>query len=128
MMKQISVMKRRPGMTMEEFIRDYEGRHAKFGEQLFAKARRYVRRYVQPENNPLTGQIVELDFDVIMEIWWDSRADFEAAMKALPSSELLPAVVESGKKLFATSNNPAFTVIEYESRMGGDITHSNPNA
>jgi hypothetical protein len=118
MLKQVSVMKRRPGMTMDEFIRDYEARHAAFGEQLFSKARRYLRRYVQPEKHPLTGEVVELEFDVIMEIWWESREDFEAAMKSLTSSELLPAVSESGKKLFASQNNPAFTVIEYESQMG----------
>ena len=63
MMKQISVMKRHPDLTMEEFVRLYESYHVKFGEALFAKAQRYVRRYVQPERNPLTGETVEMDFD-----------------------------------------------------------------
>lgn len=117
MLKQISVMKRHPDLTMEQFIRDYEERHAKFGEQLFAKAKRYVRRYVRPEKNPITGQVIELDFDVIMEIWWDARDDYEAAMRAVAKSNLLGAVTASGKRLFASQNNPAFTVIEYDSDM-----------
>lgn len=102
---------------MQEFIDYYENQHAKFGEVLFTKAQRFVRRYVQPEKNPLTGAIIELDFDVILEIWWDSRADFEEAMKAIPTSGLLDAIRESGRKLFASQNNPAFTVLEYETDL-----------
>lgn len=117
MIKQLSVMKRRPGMTMEEFISRYESHHAKFGEKLFAKAQRYVRRYVQPEKNPLTGVAVELDFDVIMEIWWDSRKDLEDAMKAIATSGLIEEIRDSGQKLFASQNNPAFTVTECDSDM-----------
>lgn len=117
MFKQISMMKRRPGLTMEQFIEQYESGHAKFGEKLFANARRYVRRYVQPQKNPLTGETQDLDFDVIMEIWWDSEADYTEAMKAVASSDLLPAIGESGTKLFASHDNPAFSVVEYDSEL-----------
>jgi hypothetical protein len=58
------MMKRKPGMTMAEFIDYYENHHAKLGETLMPLARRYVRRYVTPEPNPITGEIVELPFDV----------------------------------------------------------------
>lgn len=119
MIKQVSVMKRNPQLTMDEFRARYECHHAKFGEQLFANAARFVRRYVEPIRNPLTGEFEELDFDVIMEIWWHSREDQEQAMAALPGSPLLGAIVESGATLFATANNPAFTVIECDSDVAG---------
>jgi hypothetical protein len=119
MLKQISVMKRHPNLTMAEFIERYENHHARFGEILFAHSHRFVRRYVQPEKNPLTGQVEELAFDVIMEIWWDSRADFEAAMAAIPQSGLLPEIRASGEALFASQQNPAFTVLEYDSPVKG---------
>ena len=119
MFKQVSMMKRHPSLTLEQFIELYESRHAKFGEVLFADAKRYLRRYVHPQQNPLTGETKELDFDVIMEIWWDSEADFAAAMKALMTSDLLPAIGESGKTLFASHDNPAFSVVEYETKLGG---------
>jgi hypothetical protein len=119
MIKQISMMKRHPALTMEEFIARYESYHAKFGEVLFAKAARYVRRYVEPMRNPLTDEIMELDFDIIMEIWWKSSADFEQAMRELPKSNLLNAIKESGAALFASHENPSFTVREYESDLKG---------
>lgn len=121
MLKQVSMMKRHPGLTMEEFIARYEGHHAKFGEKLFGKARRFVRRYVQPETNPLTGEIAELDFDVIMEIWWDSREDFTDAMKGIATSGLLDDIRSSGEALFASQNNPAFTVVEHDSPMANPV-------
>ncbi len=120
-MKQVSMMKRRPDLSMDEFINYYENHHARIGEALFAKARRFVRRYVQPQKNPLTGETVELDFDVIMEIWWDTREDYEEAMAALAGNpEAIAAASESGAKIFASSSNPACTVIEYDSDMGTD--------
>jgi hypothetical protein len=117
MIKQVSMMKRHPDLTMAAFIDRYENHHAKFGEVLFAKAARFVRRYVQPQRNPLTGETAELDFDVIMEIWWNSQADFDDAMAAIPRSELLGAIRESGAKLFASHDNPAFTVLEYDTDL-----------
>lgn len=120
MIKQVSVMKRHPSLTMEQFIEQYEGRHAKFGEVLFKKARKLTRRYVQPQPNPLTGKVEELDFDVILEIWFDSEADLKEAMEGIATSGLIDQVRESGARLFATTNLPAFTVLEYESPVGGD--------
>lgn len=117
MIKQVSMMKRHPDLTMDEFIDLYENRHAKFGEVLFAKAQRFVRRYVQPQKNPLTGVTAELDFDVIMEIWWDKQQDFDDAMQAIPKSPMLSEIVASGARLFASPNNPAFTVVEYDTDL-----------
>ncbi len=119
MFKQVSMMKRHPSLTMEQFIELYESRHAKFGEVLFANASHYVRRYVKPQKNPLTGETKELDFDVIMEIWWKNEAEFAEAMKALVTSDLLPAIGDSGKTLFASHDNPAFSVVEYVTELRG---------
>ena len=38
-------------------------------------AQRYVRRYVTPEKNPLTGEVIHPGYDCIMEIWWNTRED-----------------------------------------------------
>ena len=123
MIKQISMMKRHPGLTVEQFITRYESVHAKFGDKLFSRSKRFVRRYVQPLRNPLTGKLGELDFDVIIEIWWETREAYEADMKGLAQSDLLPAVRESGATLFASHDNPAFTVVEYDSDFGTDWSY-----
>jgi hypothetical protein len=118
MYKQIGLMKRKPGMTMEEFIDRYENGHVKIGENVFLRAKRYMRRYVTPLKNPLTGETKELDFDVIMELWWDTTEDMAADMKDFAASDLVPLIKESGANLFASADNPAFTVMEYETPRG----------
>jgi hypothetical protein len=112
--KQVSVMKRHPDLTMDQFIELYEARHAKFGEILFKDANRYVRRYVQPMANPLTGKVEDLAFDVIMEIWWDSPEALVEGLKGIAASGLIDQIRASGETLFASQNNPGFTVVEYE--------------
>lgn len=118
MIKQVSVMKRHPSLTMAEFIERYEGGHAKFGEVLFKDAKKLTRRYVQPQPNPLTGETQELAFDVILELWYESQAELDAALAGIATSGLIDQIRESGAKLFASANNPAFTVIEYDSPVG----------
>jgi hypothetical protein len=117
MLKQLVLLKRRPGMTLEEFEEYYETRHSLLGIKYMPLARRYFRRYVKPEPNPVTGQVVELDFDVITEIWWDNREDFEATMKTIGEAELNTIFREDEKNIFSSHNNAVFTVEELESTM-----------
>ncbi|TAL02230.1 MAG: ethyl tert-butyl ether degradation protein EthD [Rhodospirillaceae bacterium] len=124
MLKQVFLLKRRAGMTMEEFKNYYENHHAKFGELFLTTARRYVRRYVRPQKNPLTGQVVELDFDVIMEIWWDSKEDSKAAMKKATEEGLFKLIYEDEEKLFNTHDNRVFTVEEYDTDLPRSVMRS----
>jgi hypothetical protein len=123
MVKQIVFLKKRDDMTADQFMDYYETQHSQLSARLDAppplpNAQRYVRRYVTPEANPLTGEVIHPGFDCIMEIWWNSRADFEAAMKGLGNPEFLEARLADELKLFATNSNPVCTVIEVESPVG----------
>ena len=117
MLKQITLLKRKPGLSMEAFIDYYENHHARMGERFLRRARRYQRRYVRPEVNPITGEAVELDFDVVMELWWDSRADFEATMAEISGGEAHALMVEDEERLFASHDHRTFTVEEMETDM-----------
>ncbi len=124
MIKQVCLLKRRPGMTMDEFINYYENIHSKIAVDALKLARRYVRRYVRPEKNPITGEVVELDFDVVMELWWDSREDFEITMKKFGEGDLYKIVHEDEEKIFSTHENRVFTVEEYDSDLPRSVMKS----
>ncbi|MCB2079263.1 MAG: EthD domain-containing protein, partial [Novosphingobium sp.] len=71
MFKQICFFRKRPDMTAEEFLDYYENQHsqlaAKMGrKRTIDKAVRYVRRYLQPELNPVTLEAHDPGFDCIM--------------------------------------------------------------
>ena len=117
MLKQVLLMKRRPGMTLDEFIDYYENHHVKLVEKYVQLARRYVRRYVKPQKNPMTGELVELDFDVMTEIWWDSAEDLKATGKLLAQDNAYPAIWKDEENLFSSHDNRTFTVEEYDSEL-----------
>jgi hypothetical protein len=122
MLKQVCLLKRRPGMTMDEFKHYYENIHSKLGEKYLPLARRYIRRYVTPEKNPVTGEAEELDFDVVMELWWDSREHFDSSMTKLGDPDIHKEFFEDEERIFNSHHNRVFTVEEHESDMGWDWT------
>lgn len=127
MIKQVVFLKRRPDMTMQEFMDYYENQHSQLSKRIGAKpplpnAQRYVRRYLTPEKNPLTGEVIESGYDCIMEIWWNTREDFDAAMQGLSNPEHLAARMADERKVFASNNNPVCTVEEYDSPVGPNNT------
>jgi len=75
MYKTVMMFRRNPAMTREEFIDYYETKHSKFIAKLQG-VRKHVRRYV---TKPADTDGEPLDFDVIMETWFDDKAAGEAA-------------------------------------------------
>lgn len=130
MLKQICFFRKRPDMSMDEFLDYYENQHSQLSKKMgrapsIPNAVRYVRRYIVPEKNPVTGQVIDPGFDCIMEIWWNSREDFENSQRIISDPARLPSIKEDEAKLFASHNNPVCTVIEHDSPMGpnGEATH-----
>ncbi len=131
MFKQICFFKKREDMTMEEFMDYYENQHSQMAKKQGLKpaipnARRYVRRYIKPEMNPVTGEVHDPGFNCIMEIWWDSREDFENSQRLIADPERLPHTKADEANLFASHANPIYSVIEEsDSPMGpnGEPTH-----
>ena len=123
MLKQICFFRKRPDMTMEQFMDYYENQHSQLSKRMgrapsIPNAVRYVRRYLVPETNPVTGEVIDPGFDCIMEIWWNSREDFENSQRLIADPARLPAIKEDEDRLFASHSNPVCTVIEHDSPMG----------
>ncbi len=123
MLKQICFFRKRPDMTMDQFMDYYENQHSQLSKRMgrapsLPGAQRYVRRYIVPEKNPVTGAVIDCGFDCIMEIWWNAREDFENSQRIISDPARLPAIREDELNLFASHDNPVCTVIEYDSPMG----------
>ena len=84
-------------------------------------AQRYVRRYImKPEKNPITLEEIHPGYDCVMEIWWNSREDFDKAMVRVHDPKFLQQRMDDEKRLFASHSNPVVKVVEYDSPMGPD--------
>lgn len=130
MFKQIVFMKKREDMSFDEFMDYYENQHAKLSAKMgrspsIPNAQRYVRRYLKPEKNPVTGEVHDCGYDCLMEIWWNSREDFLNSQAIIANPDRLPSIMEDEAKFLASHANPVVSVEECDSPMGpnGEATH-----
>jgi hypothetical protein len=108
-------LKRKSGMSLEAFRDYYESTHAKLCEKYAVGSRRYVRRYVTPLPDPVTGKTEELAFDVVTEIWIDNRVHFEKLVEAASRGEMPAEVLADEERVFDRSKSRFATVIECDS-------------
>lgn len=100
----------------------YENQHSqlakKIGKSGIPNAVRYVRRYLTPVKNPVTGEVHDPGYDCLMEIWWNSREDFDNSQRLISDPARLPHTMADEKKLFASHANPICLVEEHDSPVG----------
>ncbi|MBS1677733.1 MAG: EthD domain-containing protein [Actinobacteria bacterium] len=79
MYKTVWLLRRNPAMTREEFVEYYETKHSKLVGH-FDGVVKYFRRYPE-EGKSLAERSTPggVDFDVVMELWFESREAFDAA-------------------------------------------------
>ena len=76
--KLLLFLKRNPGMSVAEF-RDYcENVHSKMGEKFSEGIARYMRRYVQPPPDPVTGMFNDLESPLLLHAAATSSASSTA--------------------------------------------------
>ena len=117
MIKVVTLLTRKPGMSREAFIEHYETHHRKIGEKyLSGFAVKYQRRYLQSAG--FRGQEgATLPFDVLMEIWYPDQDTLDAALAVLSKDEAQAEIVADEERLFDRDLIRSYTVEEYESDM-----------
>ena len=120
MFKMIGLLKRRPGMTVEEFREYYETKHRVIGEKyLKGHASKYMRRFLTPFPDPFTGNTPEPEYDVVLEVWYPDRATYEATSKLLRAPDAAAEIAEDEEQLFDRPRNRFFFLDESESDLTG---------
>jgi hypothetical protein len=108
---------RREGLSREEFRDYYESVHAKRAEPYLDHVKHYSRRYLDWIPDGANGTVPGFDFDVITEIWCDSREDFDAAMGVVFASPAAAGMREDEAHMFASASHVWATVTECESDL-----------
>lgn len=115
MIKLVFFLKKKPGMSRDAFIHHYENGHAKLGEKHVPNAVRYVRRYLEQLPELFTGDVKDLDHDVITEIWFADHEQYDIAMKHLARADVIAEIVWDEETLFDRSAHRVFLVDEHDS-------------
>lgn len=124
MFKVVALLKRRDGMSRQEFIDYYETSHAKIGEKYLAgNAVKYIRRFFSPLPHPLEHPLETVaddqDYDAIMEMWFEDQAQWEAAMAVFADPHVANLVIEDEAQLFQRDRIRMYRVEEYETDVTG---------
>ncbi|NHC21889.1 EthD domain-containing protein [Nocardioides sp. IC4_145] len=113
MIRWVFLLRRRPGMSTEDFRDYYERHHARLGEKHVPQAARYVRRFLDPP--PLSTAPVDDADDVITELWFLAREDLDAAVEHLSSPAVQAEIVADELRLFDRSRTRSYLVVEHDS-------------
>jgi len=114
MFKAVAMIKRKKGMSMEDFINYYESKHAPLAVSRVPNLKKYIRHYLTPYGNNVYAANNEPPFDVITEIWFNDREDFELGMKYLTEPETAKIIGKDEENLFDKSSIRFMTMEEYE--------------
>jgi hypothetical protein len=118
MFKAVCLIRRKPGMTLPQFIERYENGHAVLCAQIIPYMVKYLRRYVQPGETVRYDGAPDLDFDVVTELWFESRGTYELAMAALNEPHKAKRLSADERELFDLTSIRRFIVEEKESQLG----------
>jgi len=84
MVKEMLLIRRKPGMSREDFIKHYEEVHAPLILRMCPYVKKYARNYVQ------SGVMGEAGFDCITEVWYEDMAGFQALGQLYTAEEGKP--------------------------------------
>jgi uncharacterized protein (TIGR02118 family) len=105
MIKGMSLISRKPGLTQEEFAYHYEEVHVPLALKHFP-FKRYVRNYIiKPPDSE------EPAFDCITEVWFETMEDCQAAAE-FSMSEAYKVIAEDEERFMDRSKIVAFLVEE----------------
>lgn len=119
--KQVHLLKRRSGLSLELFRERLENDYAVVEGHHIGRARRVLRRYVQPERNAITGVPIELPFDVIVEVWWGSRTECVEGDGAVVRRGRFQGLGIHGESIFALPQHRLFSVEERETDLSRSV-------
>jgi uncharacterized protein (TIGR02118 family) len=112
--KIILLMKRKPGIGMEEFRDYYENRHVPLCRPYMSGIARYFRRYLEPQPHAESGTNEELPYDVITEMWFDNEENYKGTLQYITTSVMPDEVVQDELNFFHRPTMRIATVVECE--------------
>jgi uncharacterized protein (TIGR02118 family) len=117
MIKLVFCLRRRPGMTREEFQAYWYEKHAPLVRSHANTLR--IRRYVQTHtlDTPANAAVRASrggpeEFDGVAELWWDSLEDFAAGASTDEGRAAGRELLEDERRFVDLANSPLWVAVE----------------
>ena len=115
MIKMVALIKRKPELTPEQFRDYYEAHHAPMALRLLPMLARYQRDFVLRDGTPEGDAFPE--FDVVTQIGFETRADYDAFRGRLAEPDVLAEVRADEAKFLVSDWTRSFLVEERASAI-----------
>ena len=119
MIKMVTLMPRRPGMSREEFVEYYEKRHVPLSFALFPQIKKMVRNYPTTDNFHYiaSAHLPKVPFDAVTEHWFEDQASYDEMMAQFASDpEKFRKLSEDEAKFCDKEHTIMFMVEEHDGR------------
>jgi hypothetical protein len=119
MLKAVVLLKRKSGLSREQFINHYENNHVPLVRVLLPSIGKYVRNYLSESSvsagrqEGATGSVPSPYFDVITEIWFDDQPAYDRFLAALNDKSVSQRLQEDEERFLDRSIVQTFPVAEY---------------
>ena len=115
MIKFVCLLKRKKGLSFEQFKHYYENNHAPLAFSYLTKALHYQRRYLQSSMPGYLESEGELSgmYDCFTEVWFENRADMDENLSVLAHPDTAAVVIADEEK-FLDRSQLRFFIVEDE--------------
>ena len=114
--KSIALLRRREGLSHAEFVAYYEELHAPLIRSLLPGIVEYRRNFVDRDGAFKSEDAAPFDFDVVTELWWESRAAYDAAMAVATGDDVAARIAVDEANFLDRTGTRMFLVDERRSR------------
>ena len=88
MIKVVALLKKKPGMSREAFIKRFEEGHVPLIKEIIPFYNKYRRSYIIDDERFKSSHVtnaapIDRDIDVFTEMWFDTRENYEKMLTAL---------------------------------------------
>ena len=113
----VTLLKRKPGMSREDFIKYYETRHAVLAVRVVPGLVSYHRMYLDPEKMAFGMPESSPGFDVITTLVFASAKAYRQAFNALSDPEIAQQIAADEEHLFDRACIRAWIVDQRHSEL-----------
>jgi len=118
MIKNIALLKRKDGISREDFIAYYETKHVPLILSLFPDIAKYVRNFLSDEGQRyMFPNASPIDFDVVTEIWLKDRAAYDRFTAIAADPDVMAKVMADEAHFLDSSRSRMFVVEERASNI-----------
>jgi len=110
--KSIALLRRRADLDRDAFIDYYETRHVPLIRSLLPGIVEYRRNFTLFDGAYVNEGAAPFDFDVVTELWFESRAAYDAAMAKVADPEIGQRIAEDEENFLDRSGTRMFLVEE----------------